>query len=492
MYRLSFYCRCFFCKSVFSVQVTISTQIRDVSCYQYEPKFQLEQEVFSFDQHNYNVPQSVTIIVHRLNSSYEGPFSASFEHKVSTEDENFGAAFLRPVTVVVQDDSSCVKNAQQYEKEKIRKCGCMEGFFVEQTDPNFCDTVTSCQACPRGMLCGFQQLPELAIIEEEFFRADPASTNVVKCPDPATQCIGNAISGNSLCAEGHEGAFCMVCALEVNRRFVRNGDKCLECSGSSRSTTYAALVVLVALCMGVLVFVSRDGRSENDKSQPIADRLGEFGEKVTVKYKILVTFSQIMQKVATEYPMQLPQKFKTFWANFTFLNLDLSLLPINCIINSNFHDRLVATCIAPMIFVAGVAIFWGIQRQILIRKGGGSHSRSLNKLTAKSIRVCIMFLYTIFVSLLNLFLYSQNQFELLLCAHSQLCPQRFSKPSCMTNGSKTARHICQLTTQSNEKTRHTRHTWFSLPLWQSCTAWESLRHHIVLCVTRATQFKNCS
>jgi hypothetical protein len=180
------------------VTVAISADIRSPSCYGYDSKFTLETNKFTFTSETYNISQTVTIAVNNLNASqYEGTFLALFHHTIVTDDKNFNSAFLRPVSVSLQDDSPCADGAETYDATyidgtRVRKCGCTAGFYIEDADPLYCDSVTKCVACPDGMLCGKQQDFTLANLNETFYRVDTTSLNVVKCPDPATQCVGNA------------------------------------------------------------------------------------------------------------------------------------------------------------------------------------------------------------------------------------------------------------------------------------------------------------
>jgi hypothetical protein len=276
------------------VRVHVALKIREIKCYGYDAKLELPQKVYEFDSENYKVLQNVTISVRRLDASrYEGAFSASLEHTITTKDELFQSAFLRPVPVALQDDSLCVENATAYDgKDGIRKCGCMKGFYIDKTDSLFCDTVTSCVGCPEGMICAFQQNHTLAELEKGFYRNRGSSLNVVTCPDPSTQCVGNATSGDELCADGHEGAFCMVCKLGEKDRYVWSGDECSLCDGSLEATAYAILAVIVLLCIFAALFISR-GKT-NGESKWTA-HFEEFGERVQTKYKILITFTQVRQ-----------------------------------------------------------------------------------------------------------------------------------------------------------------------------------------------------
>jgi hypothetical protein len=135
-----------------SVIVKIVVVIKSEECYAYDEssKFNLDRMEFEFGPDNYSLPQIVvshfltfvsqslfvhkhfyhthffTIItqslfsqslfqnhffqnvtVNRLNTArYEGTHSATFQHSIETEDEDFSAAFLRPVLLTLQGVNS--------------------------------------------------------------------------------------------------------------------------------------------------------------------------------------------------------------------------------------------------------------------------------------------------------------------------------------------------------------------------------------------------
>merc|ERR1719473_2684699 len=112
---------------------------------------------------------------------------------------------------------------------------------------------------------------------------------------------------------------------------------------------------------------TRNRRPHSDGKNPpptsVSERVSVFAEKVQSKYKILVTFTQILSKVTTIYPLELPPLFTSFWENFGFLSLELSFLPLNCVFDSNFHDRLVLATVAPVVVVGGIFLTWAVMRQ---------------------------------------------------------------------------------------------------------------------------------
>ena len=141
------------------VIVIVTPDIRSPLCYSYGPKFRLQGTNFKFTAETYNVPQAVVIEVDNLNKEkYEGTFTAAFKHSIITDDEQFQSAFLRPVSVALQDDSACVAGSEKYEKtyadkSRVRKCGCKEGYYVQSVDDRFCDSAVQCEKCPVGMEC---------------------------------------------------------------------------------------------------------------------------------------------------------------------------------------------------------------------------------------------------------------------------------------------------------------------------------------------------
>ena len=64
--------------------------------------------------------------------------------------------------------------------------------------------------------------------------------------------------------------------------------------------------------------------------------------------------------------------------------------------DSNFHDRLVLTTVAPMVVVGGVFLAWVVLRQRIRLMGGRDIHASVASLTAKSIRLSVMVLFTVF------------------------------------------------------------------------------------------------
>ena len=64
--------------------------------------------------------------------------------------------------------------------------------------------------------------------------------------------------------------------------------------------------------------------------------------------------------------------------------------------NSDFHDLLVAMTLLPIIFVIFIATARLFLRRRLVMAGGNDLQQSLSALSSKAIRLCVIFLFTIF------------------------------------------------------------------------------------------------
>ncbi len=58
-----------------------------------------------------------------------------FQHSIETEDEEFSAAFLRPVLLTLQDDLEYAADARKIENKatRVRSYGCMGGCYIIDT-----------------------------------------------------------------------------------------------------------------------------------------------------------------------------------------------------------------------------------------------------------------------------------------------------------------------------------------------------------------------
>jgi len=383
------------------VTVTVGLEVRNALCYDREGKFTLEKSVYVFEPGNHDVSQRVRVSIAHNNINYEGVFSASCHHSINTTDEDFRTAFLRPVTINLQDDSLCPSGAQQFDKNEIRKCGCREGHFIKKENPRFCDSVTDCEECPKGMICTFQQKLEEAMIEAGMYRISNDSTVVVECPTKSN-CVGGATSGDGLCREGHTGPLCMVCSLSDDRRYVWSGSKCEVCDNAKRAKFGVISGVLALLLIAIVVQIYRKHGDDiaTQVEKQLDSALALFATKACVKYKIVVTFTQILSRISTLYPMQLPEDFETYQKNTNVFGfLDIDLVPFNCYLEIDFHDKLLIMTLTPIAFVALVGILYASRRALMWSKGDVDDNvrrKEVQELQGTCVYIVVIALYTVF------------------------------------------------------------------------------------------------
>jgi hypothetical protein len=280
-----------------TVNVEATRNRQSISCISHIDRFKLVTEKVYFSADNYSKPQVVYSLLKR-EKVYQGSLALNFRHIVATQ------GFSRPAlsaSLTILDDDPCEEGATQIEAQlgnddnnstrnsirssMVRICQCKNGYFVETVDAHLCGSATSCSECPSGMVCSSAsnssgQVLEAAKILPKWYRLHANSTTVVKCPKPATQCIGEATHGDALCAEGHTGPFCMICELGNIDRFVRSGDKCIKCSGGSIAQLYLAAALAVLFCIGVLVFLKRC-KKQSSKTERLSA-----ANKIQSKYKV--------------------------------------------------------------------------------------------------------------------------------------------------------------------------------------------------------------
>jgi hypothetical protein len=157
---------------------------------------------FSFDDSNWDQPQYVGMDIQRK-IAYQGASTTRFIHKITSSDPTWQSPFLRPMTIVITDDDECTDftvGAQKYDDpiedvdptsgnivpHNIRKCRCSEGYYIEESDSNYCESATKCRLCATGMICdGLDRLEDI-ILETGYYRHNRHSTpdEVLECPRP--------------------------------------------------------------------------------------------------------------------------------------------------------------------------------------------------------------------------------------------------------------------------------------------------------------------
>jgi hypothetical protein len=346
---------------VVRVEVEIILHPKGVTCIHQDERLQLVTTDVVFTAGNYDVLQEVVFRLRR-NETYQGPLLASFSHTVETDDLQWKSALSRSVSLTLIDDDDCPDGAAQFEGiDQVRKCQCLQGYYLAEDDPSFCGSALTCIKCPTGLHCdAMNQDLTMAVVDPGLYRTSAQSTTVVTCPQESA-CVGGIDASDSLCAEGHEGPMCQVC----QDTYVWDGDACVVCDSGKEASVYATFAVALVMFAGSAGFILRGIQQQNKKMSREEKRVlrhkqrvwSKVANGVQTKYKTLVRFLSVFSRVAVLYPYTMPETFAEQFEKVNFLaSLDVALLPVGCLVKTSFHDRLLVVCLVPLVFVACVGL----------------------------------------------------------------------------------------------------------------------------------------
>jgi hypothetical protein len=243
--------------------------------------------------------------------------------------------------------------------------------------------------------------------------------------------------GALLCRVGHQGAFCQVCTVAPNATYYWSDDTCQKCEGEKGNATIVFAVAGAGSFLLAMLQLSglmgkmkgrvlktntlkwlestcsrlklRIGKSNLQTKceffylnmpppppNPLPHMLiSPLSPSTTLLDKILVTFVQVLNKVITLYPFELPTVFTSTWSWINERNpfvLDLNVLPFNCIVETNFHSRLIMVTVAPMICLALAYMYYRLRLAFMQK----TQNDEKDDWKALCIRIAILFVLTIF------------------------------------------------------------------------------------------------
>eukprot|EP00966_Prymnesium_polylepis_P244945 5665767-Prymnesium_polylepis.1 len=128
----------------------------------------------------------------------------------------------------------------------LSECMCKDSYYLHNL---------TCVECPNGVDCSRQGVRLEALpLEAGYWRTNSLSSDVRDC-FTADACIGFDPNRTSVCAEGHEGAFCEVCQSDYQKG--GNG-MCAKCGGSMAASLVLPILFLFALMIAAVVFCCKD------------------------------------------------------------------------------------------------------------------------------------------------------------------------------------------------------------------------------------------
>eukprot|EP00752_Nemacystus_decipiens_P012586 g11146.t1 len=189
-------------------------------------------------------------------------------------------------------------------------------------------------------------------IEPGYWRATASSTDILECYH-ADACLGGVSGSADYCLEGYEGPYCSVCSGGYTAQL---GYTCDKCSGSAGGIVVVVVLAVAAVFLGV-AFVTYVMSGEVGRM----GRRGSFGRLVRSiplqSLKIIIVAWQILTQFTAVANVTFPHVYQRFLNTLDVFNFDLTwILSAGCVVDVDFHDRLLVSTITPLValvFMAG-------------------------------------------------------------------------------------------------------------------------------------------
>ena len=261
--------------------------------------------------------------------------------------------------------SSCIKCPDRTNSTADGKscASCANDFYLKLPYlPNistiFSEPFSNCKECPPHAKCESNSTIHTLTIEKNHWRASSNTSKLYKCQKDV--CKGSSPSletrnaehhdSDNLCKDDHEGPLCEVCSK--GGHFFNPSGGCEQCTSVSiviKRVLQLVLGLIVALIM-VHFAIKRYPSILVVKSSL----------SLQAKFKILVSFYQVVSSLPIVYGARLDDNFKRmfmFFERFSLDIFDLFKFPQNCI--GSMRARLVINTTWPYVLVVLIAaVLW--------------------------------------------------------------------------------------------------------------------------------------
>eukprot|EP00752_Nemacystus_decipiens_P017698 g15868.t1 len=231
---------------------------------------------------------------------------------------------------------------------------------------------------------GRTTLEEL-LIERGYWRATNLSETVLACYN-ADACLGGKTGTSDYCRQGYEGPYCAICSEGYTAQF---GFVCSKCSSSAAGVALAVVLAVVTLLVaGAVVSYATTGEG-NGTRRGLVERVARYVPLQSVK--IVIVAWQILTQFTELAKISYPAVYQTLLDGLNVVNFDLSrILSAGCIVDFDFHDRLLMSTIGPIIAM----LFLGCTYAAAVR----THKRATETLqNVRHKHVSLVLLLTFFV-----------------------------------------------------------------------------------------------
>ncbi|CAM9259474.1 unnamed protein product, partial [Hapterophycus canaliculatus] len=223
--------------------------------------------------------------------------------------------------------------------------GCEEGCVGGFNDVPFCSEVMEHSTSPGGNIT-----LEMLTIDKGFWRVSRTSRQVRTCYHEDA-CQGGLTGTSDYCLTGYEGPYCAICGDGYAPQL---SFACSQCSGSTGGLVVA---LMFAVATGIIALVTIShlmSREVRGKGHGIVGRLRQYIPLQS--FKIVIVAWQILIQFASVANVTYPHAYQRFLNGLKVVNLDLGwMLSAGCILNVDFHDRLLISTISPIVVLLSLA-----------------------------------------------------------------------------------------------------------------------------------------
>lgn len=294
----------------------------------------------------------------------------------------------------------------------VANCTCPFTQVLVPAETN--QNTSKCFDCPRGFICEREGETVAGVtLRAGYWRTNELSMDTRECKFPAA-CVQAQGGGDDLCAEGHRGRYCAVCAAGFTASY--NG-ACKVCKSGAGAWPLAIASLIAIICASLFLLRSNnkngrgrsdasgaenDDKEENDPidraidsvndvqtgarrsvlSSNMEKRAGSLAvptssisisgstSHLSAVFKILVTFTQIVGSMPSVFLVQFPPSFARLLGMISLVSLSfLKAFSLDCIQTSiNFHNELLFTTLAPLVIAAIIILVAVVRRRVAIRE----------------------------------------------------------------------------------------------------------------------------
>ncbi|CAN0225140.1 unnamed protein product, partial [Scytosiphon promiscuus] len=187
---------------------------------------------------------------------------------------------------------------------------------------------------------------ETLSIDPGYWRATDSSKDVLACYY-ADACLGGVTGRDDYCLEGYEGPYCAVCSDGYSPQL---GFTCMDCSGSICGIMSLVLLSIAGVLITLAVLTYLMPREGKGGSLGRVERIARYIPLQS--FKIIIVSWQILTQFTSVANVAYPDVYQHFLDMLDVFNFELGwALSAGCVVDLDFHDRLLISTVGPMIGV---------------------------------------------------------------------------------------------------------------------------------------------